>query len=1238
MIKRVILLIFFAIIFAAIAGCGGGGGGSDNPVTPYGPQRPAPEPEPEPINPIPPPITEPLPDPIGGVFYETSTNSDGRAIMPGFSRANSRSQAYLPVKISVIESDGDPLRHIVVRRFLINDEDYIIFIWDAAGFYNPRFVSSDVIERTISSAPPENNRFAQYTELLGPERPATTNIGVGATSIDLVVGLDKLSELEQSSISQFKSFFIEDNLLQLISDLKKYDIFGGNLVGFSGTYTRWNVAQAVSTLTDNGAVIFAVGYIDRSAQKVSTFRMGTPDDDNDESTLTNSFVSPRIPTNNSDCFTIYSSFMQVRAGTDPGAVESALETAFLSHPLYLALGDEQRYIVVNFKILGGINSQAVTTPKRRVDNMILIIPVDPHSLLLEPSDGSYEFDSGVPKIYKVIAQYDTFATYPVSPVPSSDNWFRNSLATNVEPIFPGDIISRPGQGLLPTTTFLAELDRYVSVTHVTNDYFDDAALRLTSNVIQMTPEGGSITNLKPDLSGVLADPVTGRAPLTVTFNALAASDPDGSIVSYLWEFGNPDVPGGGSSNLAVAQHTYASPGNRTALLTVVDNGIPPATVQKQFPITITSNQPPVAVADADITEGRAPLTVNFDGTRSYDPDGALTEFRWDFADGSDPAYLLSPEHTFNTEGDYIVTLRVWDDGPGQKRFAEDSILITILPASTNKPPVADFTMEPSDGGEAPLTVQFNSSTSYDPDGDNITYQWFFGDNDIIGGGTSDLANPVHVYQNPQHVIVTLQVTDDGDPPLNHSTQMEFDVIPVQNQLPVAVLKFNQDTGQPPLTVNFNGAESYDPDGSIVAYSWDFGDQSNDLGATVQHIYTEEGIYTAILVVSDNATPADIDDDTHEFIVGNTRPIAVIETDVTEGVVPLTVHFDATNSIDPDGNQLSYYWDFGDGIFSDQAVVDHEFGEVNVYPVTLTVTDDDSTPMNLFDKETVAINVTEPLPNQPPVVVIKTDQYYGNAPLTVQFNSTDESYDPEGDDIVSYMWDFAGLDQSMEPNPSYTFTSNGTYNVKCFLTDNGDPPQMGQGIRYIYVGVNVPPIAIAEADVTEGEFPLEVHFTGDTSYDPDGTIEQYIWSFNDDPLDNSNDANPVFTFEEAGDFTVLLRVLDDNPMLPGMGLDSINIKVTTPTNLAPKARIIIPVAEGDAPFEVNVNGSLSTDQDGLITAYHWDFGDPGSPDNESTDAITSHIYLNPGDYVIVLTVWDNGIPQKMDTESANVKVH
>ena len=74
----------------------------------------------------------------------------------------------------------------------------------------------------------------------------------------------------------------------------------------------------------------------------------------------------------------------------------------------------------------------------------------------------------------------------------------------------------------------------------------------------------------------------------------------------------------------------------------------------------SSNAAPVAVALADVTAGKAPLAVNFTGDRSYDPDGTINAWHWDFGDATSSTEV-NPAHAYNDPGTYLVVLTVTDD-------------------------------------------------------------------------------------------------------------------------------------------------------------------------------------------------------------------------------------------------------------------------------------------------------------------------------------------------------------------------------------------------------------------------------------------------------------------------------------------------------------------------------------------------------------------------------------------------
>ena len=129
---------------------------------------------------------------------------------------------------------------------------------------------------------------------------------------------------------------------------------------------------------------------------------------------------------------------------------------------------------------------------------------------------------------------------------------------------------------------------------------------------------------------------------------------------------------------------------------------------------------PVAIIEATPMSGDKPLTVAFDGTKSYDPDGGeIVKYQWDF--GEEMREGPAPEFTFDVADIHQIILTVFDD-----EDATDTAIVKIRVNAEEKiqiPPVARIISDNS-YGFAPLSVNFDGESSYDPDGgDIVAYKW-----------------------------------------------------------------------------------------------------------------------------------------------------------------------------------------------------------------------------------------------------------------------------------------------------------------------------------------------------------------------------------------------------------------------------------------------------------------------------------------------------------------------------------
>src|SRR5881394_941180 len=229
-----------------------------------------------------------------------------------------------------------------------------------------------------------------------------------------------------------------------------------------------------------------------------------------------------------------------------------------------------------------------------------------------------------------------------------------------------------------------------------------------------------------------------------------SSDPDGTVVSYSWTFGD-----GGTSPDRNPSHTYSTDGSYTVRLTVTDNEGAQSTPASQT-VTVSApppppppppNQPPVA----SFTFSCNGLGCDFTSTSS-DPDGTVASYSWTFGDGgTSPA--RNPSHTYSTDGSYTVRLTVTDNQGAQSTPASQTVTVSAPPPPPppppNQPPVASFTFSCNGRG-----CDF-TSTSSDPDGTVASYSWTFGD-----GGTSPARNPSHTYSADGSYTVRLTVTDN----------------------------------------------------------------------------------------------------------------------------------------------------------------------------------------------------------------------------------------------------------------------------------------------------------------------------------------------------------------------------------------------------------------------------------------------------------------------------------------------
>ncbi|MCK9307402.1 MAG: PKD domain-containing protein, partial [Methanoculleus sp.] len=245
----------------------------------------------------------------------------------------------------------------------------------------------------------------------------------------------------------------------------------------------------------------------------------------------------------------------------------------------------------------------------------------------------------------------------------------------------------------------------------------------------------------------------------------------------------------------------------------------------------------------------------------------------------------------------------------------------------------------------------------------------------------------------------------------------------------------------------------------------------------------------------------------------------------------------------------------------------------------------------YDSNTVSFEIIRS--TIPPAASFMANVTIGTIPLAVAFTDTSTG------NVTSWAWDFGDGNTSTDQNPTHTYTAAGTYTVSLNASNAGGS---STETKTDYITVLEPPAAAFTAIPTEGNAPLAVQFTDQST----GNVTAWRWSFGDGSA--STDQDPTHTYATAGTYTVSLNA--SNAYRYSISAPAM-ITVLEP----PTAAFTANVTGGKVPLTVQF-----TDQStGNVTAWHWSFGD----DTTSTEQSPIHTYRAPGTYTISLNASNAG---------------
>ncbi len=561
------------------------------------------------------------------------------------------------------------------------------------------------------------------------------------------------------------------------------------------------------------------------------------------------------------------------------------------------------------------------------------------------------------------------------------------------------------------------------------------------------------------------------------------------------------------------------------------------------------NMPPVAIMEATTeTEVFVGETISFDASDSYDLDGYIADYLWDFnGDGvygdtytGDPE---TPTHTYILSGEFQVKVKVVDNSTGSDNSDPVDVLVTL---DTNDPPVAIAEATTSIEILEDETVSFDGSESYDLDGEVVEWKWDFdGDGDFNDAYEGEMQTPTALFPNPGTYFVNLKVIDNesGWGVLDDKIEIEVEDIP--NVLPIAVAISTTATEIDACgTVTFDASGSYDTDGAIVDYQWDFDgdgvyddlyDSGTDLNPT--KYYGTYGVWDVDLKVIDDEGGEDTLDEPITVTATNVDPVAIaVSTTSTEILTFESVTFDAADSYDPDcDHALTYEWDFdGDGTFDDPYDSGNDMNPTKIFSVQgeFNVFLRVSEGLGGSNETDTPIVVT--VSNHPPVSCAEITSDWPNMWETdIEFSGSCSS-DYEGP-ITLWEWDLDadGTYEKTGEVVTYYFATAGDYQMQLRVTDgDAETDLLDVPLEFhVFDDTNIPPTVTdvihsrttSQKNSTTETVELSVEFVDPV---PVGDTHTYLWMCDYGYFDDETSATPTwYPPDEVVECDITARVID-----------------------------------------------------------------------------------------------------------------
>ncbi|MCI5195498.1 MAG: PKD domain-containing protein [Candidatus Electrothrix sp. AW5] len=431
----------------------------------------------------------------------------------------------------------------------------------------------------------------------------------------------------------------------------------------------------------------------------------------------------------------------------------------------------------------------------------------------------------------------------------------------------------------------------------------------------------------------------------------------------------------------------------------------------------------------------------------------------------------------------------------------------------------------------------------------------------------------------------------------------------------------------PPTAGFNSSctdlsctftdQSSDTDGTVTAWTWNFGDSNSSTEQNPTHTYTAAGTYTVALTVTDDGGLPHSVSQNITVSTANVAPTAAFIFSCTDLGCSFT-----DSSTDSDGSIASRSWNFGDGDSSTEQNPSHIYTAEGTYTVTLTVADNDGAFTSTSQDITLTNSASQPI--EIFFISIKAEDGWvresgeytdvggriasgGSGSKAIRFGddsrkrqyksilSFDTSSIPDSAVVLS-----AKLELTRGGNGgSNPFGTHGTAYIDIKKGDFGDSAALQKSDFQAPADAEQVAVIANQGESGTG-YTVTLDPSALTSINSTGRTQMRLYFSLDDDNDGGNDYAGFYSGDNS--------------------------------NAARRPRLFVTYSEHTeeieilpaAAFSLSCSGlscdfnDQSTDSDGSIASWFWDFGDS----NSSTEQNPTHTYTAAGFYTVILTVTDN----------------